>query len=410
MERAGSSARVTPFVVDVPESTLDDLRERLANTRWPVAVFEEGWEHGTNLGYLRTLAEHWLTRYDWRKQEAAINRFSHFRADVDGYGIHFIHERGKGEHPLPLILTHGYPDSFARFLKVIPMLTDPEQYGGSPDDAFDVVVPSLPGFGFSDPPPRRGSIFQVGSVWHSLMTDVLGYERFAAHGGDWGTSVTEQLARSHADSLVGIHLTDVPFWHLFQPPKDPSRAEKRFLDASTAWQKKEGAYALIQGTRPYSLGRGLQDSPTGLAAWIVDKFQAWSDCGGDVERRFTKDELLTNVMIYWVTATIESSFLPYYDFMNSGATTWIVEAFKNWVGSSRVPAAFARFPKDISDPPREWAERFFNVQRWTEMPSGGHFAAMEEPERLVDDIRTFFRSLRSTTGRDEGQADQLGAA
>jgi microsomal epoxide hydrolase len=410
MERAGSSARVKPFVVDVPESTLDDLRERLVRTRWPVAVFEEGWAHGTNLGYLRTLADHWLSGYDWRKQEAAINRFSHFRADVDGYGIHFIHERGKGEHPLPLILTHGYPDSFARFLKVIPMLTDPEQYGGSPNDAFDVVVPSLPGFGFSDRPPRSGSIFQVGSLWHSLMTDVLGYERFAAHGGDWGTSVTEQLARSHGDSLVGIHLTDVPFWHLFQPPKDPSRAEKRFLDASAAWQKKEGAYALIQGTRPYTLGRGLQDSPTGLAAWIVDKFQAWSDCGGDVETRFTKDELLTNVMIYWVTATIESSFLPYYDFMNSGATTWIVEAFKSWVGSSRVPAAFARFPKDISDPPREWAERFFNVQRWTEMPSGGHFAAMEEPERLVEDIRTFFRSLRSTTGADEGQGDQLGAA
>jgi microsomal epoxide hydrolase len=396
--------RVEPFVVNVPQSTLDDLRQRLVRTRWPDAVLEEGWERGTDVRYLRTLTEHWLSRFDWREQEAAINRFSHFRAEVKGLGVHFIHERGKGERPLPLILTHGYPDSFARFLKIIPMLTDPERHGGDPGDAFDVVVPSLPGFGFSDRSRRAGSIFHVGSLWHSLMTDVLGYERFAAHGGDWGSTVTEQLARDHAGSLVGIHLTDVPFWHLFQPPKDPSRAEKHFLDASEAWQKKEGAYALIQGTRPYTLGRGLLDSPTGLAAWIVDKFRAWSDCGGDVEARFTKDELLTNVMIYWVTGTIESSFLPYYDFMNSGATTWIVEAFKKWVGSSRVPAAFARFPKDISDPPREWAERFFKVEQWTEMPSGGHFAAMEEPDRLVGDIRAFFRSRRSTSGAGDALA------
>jgi pimeloyl-ACP methyl ester carboxylesterase len=389
---------IKPFAIAVPQETLDDLRERLIRTRWPDEVGEDGWERGTDLGYLRALTEHWLSGFDWRREEAAINRLSHFRADVDGVGIHFVHERGKGERPLPLILTHGYPDSFARFLKVIPMLTDPERHGGDASDAFDVVVPSLPGFGFSDRPPKPGFIFHVGGLWHKLMKDVLGYERYAAHGGDWGSTVTEQLARSHADSLVGIHLTDVPFWHLFQPPKDPTRAEKRFLDASAAWQKKEGAYALIQGTRPCSLGRGLHDSPTGLAAWIVDKFHAWSDCDGDIESRFTKDELLTNVTIYWVTETIESSFLPYFDFMNAGATTWMAEAVKKWLGSSAVPTAFAMFPKDISQPPREWAERFFNVQRWTEMPRGGHFAAMEEPERLVEDIRAFFRPRRSTTG------------
>jgi pimeloyl-ACP methyl ester carboxylesterase len=209
-----------------------------------------------------------------------------------------------------------------------------------------------------------------------------------------GHTITEQLARDHSRAVVGIHLTDVPFWHVFQPPKDLSREETAFLEKNAAWQKTEGAYAFIQGTRPLTLAAGLRDSPIGLAAWLVDKFHAWSDCHGDIESRFTKDELLTNVMIYWVTGTIETSFLPYWDFVNSGAMTWIAETVKRWVGSSSVPAGFAIFPKDISQPPRQWAERFFNVQRWTEMPAGGHFAAMEEPDRLVADIRAFFRPLR----------------
>ena len=299
--------RATPFVVEVPARTLDDLRERLARTRWSDAAVDEGWERGTNLAYLRSLTEHWLSHFDWRAQEAAINRFSHFRADVDGHGVHFIHERGKGEHPLPLILTHGYPDSFTRFLKIIPMLTDPERHGGDPGDAFDAVVPSLPGFGFSDRPRRAGSIFHVGSLWHSLMTDVLGYERFAAHGGDWGSTVTEQLARDHADSLLGIHLTDVPFWHLFQPPKDPSRREKHFLEASDAWQKREGAYAAIQGTRPLTLGYGLNDSPRGWRPGSWTSSGPGATTAGTSNNSFTKDELLTNVMIYWVTETMPSS-------------------------------------------------------------------------------------------------------
>jgi len=324
-----------------------------------------------------------------------MNRFAHFRVEVDGFGVHFIHERGKGDHPLPIVLTHGYPDSFLRFTKIITMLADPASHGGDPSDAFDVIVPSLPGFGYSDKPSKAGFIFRVGDLWHTLMTEALGYERFAAHGGDWGSTVTEQLARSHASSLIGIHLTDVPFWHLFQKPKDISHDEQRFLDAVAKWQQTEGAYALIQGTRPYTLSKALNDSPAGLAAWIVDKFYAWSDCHGDVETKFTKDELLTNVTLYWVTETIGSSFLPYADFVKSGPLTWAVEGIRQWIGSNDVPAAFARFPKDISQPPREWAERFFNVQRWTDMPRGGHFAAMEEPELLVEDIRAFFRPLRS---------------
>jgi microsomal epoxide hydrolase len=228
------------------------------------------------------------------------------------------------------------------------------------------------------------------------MSRELGYERFGAHGGDWGSTVTEHLARSHAASVVGIHLTDVPFWHAFQAPDDPSPAEAKLLAANQQFPMQEGAYAMIQGTRPQTLADGLNDSPAGLAAWIVEKFERWSDCDGDVERRFSKDELLTNVMIYWATETIGSSFLPYYDITHAGVARWIVEKAKDWLASTRVPAGFALFPKDLTRPPREWAERFFDVKRWTEMPRGGHFAAMEEPELLANDLREFFRPLRAS--------------
>jgi len=384
---------VAKYLINVPQQTLDDLNARLRQTRWADEI-ADGWTLGTEHRELRALVDYWTSGFDWRRQEDAINRFAQFRTTVNGTGVHFIHERGVGDRPLPIVLTHGYPDSILRFAKIIPMLTHPEAHGGDPADAFDVVAPSLPGFGFSDKPKKPGAIFHVGDLWHTLMTEVLGYKRFAAHGGDWGSTVTEQLARSHARSLVGIHLTDVPFWHLFQKPSDVSHDEQRYLDTTTKWQQTDGAYALIQGTRPYTLARGLNDSPAGLASWIVDKFHAWSDCHGDVEQSFTKDELLTNVTLYWVTETIGSSFLPYADFMNAGALTWTIEAFKQWTGSTSVPAAFAMFPKDISNPPQEWATRFFNVQRWTEMPRGGHFAALEEPELLVDDIRRFFHPLR----------------
>jgi pimeloyl-ACP methyl ester carboxylesterase len=400
---------VKPFEIQVSQVTLDDLQERLARTRWTHETADVDWDHGTNGRYLKELVAHWQTRFDWRDQEQTLNRFSHFRADVDDTTVHFIHERARateGNAPLPLVLTHGYPDSFVRFLKIIPMLTDPQAHGGDAADAFDVVVPSLPGYGFSDRPTRGGLTFRIGDIWHKLMTEVLGYERYAAHGGDWGGTVTEQLARSHPQSVVGVHLTDVPFWHLFQKPHDPSRNEESFFARNDKWIMAEGAYAMIQGTRPYSLARGLNDSPAGLAAWIIEKFQRWSDCHGDLETRFSKDELLTNIMIYWTTGTIGSSFLPYYDFTSSGPMTWMVEAFKKWTSSSDVPAGFALFPKDISQPPREWAARFFNVQRWTTMPRGGHFAAMEEPELLADDIRAFFRPLRALgLVRDGGQME-----
>ncbi len=388
---------IHPFVVDIPQSTLDDLQARLQRTRLTDDAGQSGWDSGTDPDYLRQLVAYWHQGFDWRAQEARINQFRHFRAGIDGFGIHFLHQRGKGENPLPLLLTHGYPDSFLRFMKVIPMLTDPETFGGDAADSFDVVVPSLPGYGFSDKPAKPGMTLKIADLWAKLMTEELGYLRFAAHGGDWGSMVTEHLARDHSDSVVGIHLTDVPFSHLFQKPDEPSAKEKRFLKAAEKWQQKEGAYALIQGTRPGSLAPALGDSPAGLAAWMVEKFYRWSDCDGDVENCFSKDELLTNITLYWATDTIYSSFLPYYDSVNAGPLTWMTEAVKGWTGSSRVPAGFASFPRDLLPPPREWAERFFNIQRWTEMPRGGHFAALEQPELLVGDLRDFFRPLREVS-------------
>ncbi len=399
--------KINPFSIDIAPELLSDLRQRLKKTRWPDQADGAGWDYGTNLGYLKELVDYWQHQYDWRRQETALNQFAHFKTEVDDIGIHFIHERGKGPNPFPIILTHGYPDSFYRFAKIIPMLTDPEAFGGQAEDAFDVVVPDLPGYGFSDKPTKTGTVFRVNDLWARLMTERLGYEQFGAHGGDTGSMVTEQLARSHPGSVVAIHLTDVPFGHNFQKPDDLSPAEAKFFKDNEQWMQKEGAYALIQSTKPQNLAPGLNDSPAGLASWIVEKFHGWSDCDGKIESRFTKDELLTHVMIYWATESIGPSFQPYYDYANASALTWVKEAMKKWTGSSKVPAAFALFPKDINQPPppREWAERFFNVQRWTEMPRGGHFAAMEEPGLLVDDIREFFRAYR-----DVGISAQRGSA
>jgi microsomal epoxide hydrolase len=390
-------ARARPFEVRIADDVLADLGVRLAATRLPPAQGPASWDAGTDPGYLHALLDHWRESFDWRAQEARLNTFAHFRAEVRGDDIHFIHERGRGPQPLPLILTHGFPDSFTRFLEILPMLTDPAAHGGDSGDSFDVIVPSLPWCGFSQQVEHReGAMFGVHQTWHELMTDVLGYERYGAHGGDWGSTITEQIARSHAKSVIGIHLTDVPFWHSLRPPEDPTPTEKAYLEQIAQFQAKHGAYSLIQGCKPQTLADGLDDSPIGLAAWLIEKFQRWSDCGADLDSCYPKDQLLTNVMVYWVTGCIGESFTPYYDVLHAGAPRWISEAVKQKLGSEDVPAAFAMFPKDLSHPPREWAERFFNVRRWTEFPRGGHFAAMEQPEALAADLRAFFRPLRTT--------------
>jgi pimeloyl-ACP methyl ester carboxylesterase len=383
---------IQSFKIAIPQATLDDLRARLARTRWPDEVEGAGWDYGTNLSYMKELADYWQHTYDWRKHEAALNTFAHFKAEVDGFGIHFIHERGKGPNPLPIIITHGWPDSFYRMHKIIPLLTDPASYGGDPANSFDVIVPELPGFGFSGRPRERGiTLARTAELWARLMRDVLGYQRYAAAGGDFGSGITQLLALAHPESVVGIHVTDLGFYTLNARQPDLTPAEKQYMGANQGWFFQEGAYTMIQASKPQTLAYGLNDSPVGLAAWIVEKFRAWSDCDGDVEKRFSKDELLTNIMIYWVTQTINSSIRNYYKDLSMPQPLSPGQRID-------IPAGFARFPKDLPPGitlPRELAERHLRVERWTEMPRGGHFAALEEPELLAEDMRAFFHDLKA---------------
>ena len=381
---------VQPYKIEIPDSVLDDLKSRLERTRWPDELPGTGWDYGSNLDYVKELVEYWRTKFDWHAQEKLINSFSHFKSEVDGLNIHFIHEKGKGPNPMPLVITHGWPGTFFEMYKIIPMLSDPASHGGDPADAFDVVAPSMPGYGFSDATDKRGlSVLSIGDLWAKLMSENLGYQRFAAQGGDWGARVTAKLGLSHGDKVIGIHTTSTSSPTPYQGPgtRELSEAEKAMLAQRVQWLADEGGYSHIQATKPQTLSYGLNDSPAGLAAWIVEKYRTWSDCGGDVESRFTKDELLTTITIYWVTQSINSSTRLYYE---SFFQAWDLAKDEK----IQVPVAIASFPRENSVPLREWAERSFNIQQWTDMPSGGHFAALEEPDRLVEDIRKFFRGLR----------------
>jgi pimeloyl-ACP methyl ester carboxylesterase len=381
---------VTPsaFTINVSDETLADLRWRLERTRWPDENPGGGWQYGTDLSYMKALVRYWLESYDWRVHEARLNRLRQFIAFVDGIELHFIHEPGVGPKPVPLLLSHGWPGSIVEFERLIPMLTDPARFGGDPADAFTVVAPSLPGYAFSFQPNQpRFNVARIAEVFSSLMTDVLGYPRFAAQGGDWGAYISAQLGAAHADRLLGVHVT------LLSGPREAlpeaqTDEERAYVAELQHWLHEEQAYGMIQGTRPQTLAYGLTDSPVGLAAWIVEKFRSWSDCSGDVERRFSKDVLLTNVMLYWVTGTINASFWPYW-----------ARRHEPWPISEqtpvRVPTAYASFPREILHPPRTWVARAYpDLRRWTMMKAGGHFAALEEPEALVRDVREFFRELR----------------
>jgi microsomal epoxide hydrolase len=325
-------------------------------------------------------------KYDWRQHEAALNKYNHFKADLDGVNVHFIHERGKGPNPTPIILTHGWPDSFYRFHKIIPMLTDPEQYGGKADDSFDVVVPSVPGYGFSD---RKAMTSQaVADLWVQLMTRVLGYERFAAAGGDMGTRVTKALALQHPDVVTAIHLTDVDY--PTGQEEGMSEAEQQFAGFIQGWWFMEGAYAMLQMTKPQSLAFALNDSPVGLAAWMLSFIKTGAE-GDQVEEAFGgRDELLTNITIYWATQTAGSAARMY---LEDARASYSHEGGPQPEQRSEVPAAVALLPREAQFP-REWAERSLNVQRFTKMPRGGHFAPLEEPELFVNDLREFFRQFR----------------
>jgi pimeloyl-ACP methyl ester carboxylesterase len=381
---------VRPFTIQVSESVLDDLRARLRQTRWPGEIAGSGWTYGTNLDYLRGLVRYWLDDYDWRTHEAALNRLPQFIAAVDGLQIHFVHVRGTGPNPVPLIISHGWPGSFVEMMEVIGPLADPAAYGGDPADAFDVIVPSLPGYGFSQPATEPGMTpRRIGNLFVKLMTDVLGYQRFAAQGGDWGSVITAAMARDHPDRLIGIHLNMLAVRPNTGPGTPPlTEEEQAFLKSAEAWRDEETGYQRIQGTRPQTLAYGLTDSPAGLAAWIVEKFRAWSDCKGDLESSFTKDQLLTNIMIYWITGSIGSSVRLYYESFHD-------PSMRLSAGERiEVPAGFAAFPGEPFQTIRPWAERSLNIQHWGTPAKGGHFAAMEEPELFVEDVRAFFRTVR----------------
>ena len=382
--------KVRPFTIAVENSVLDDLRQRLADTRWPDEIPNTGWDYGSNLTYIKELVDYWRTDFDWRAQEAKLNAFNHFKSEVDGLDIHFIHEKGKGPNPIPLIITHGWPSCFFEMTKIIPLLADPASYGGDAADSFDVVAPSLPGFGFSDHAQDRGmEIQRVAGMWNKLMSQNLGYPKFGAQGGDIGSGVTARLGFAHSDTLYGIHLTSItrPTPYLGPGSKPVTDAEQALITQRDKWFQDEGGYNHIQGTKPQTLAYGLNDSPVGLAAWIVEKYRTWSDCGGDVEKSYTKDELLTIVTIYWVTQTISSSTRMYFE---NQKHLWTMEKDQH----VPTPAGMAMFPQEISKPPREWGERSYHVRRWTEMASGGHFAALEEPQLLAEEVRAFFRDFR----------------
>jgi pimeloyl-ACP methyl ester carboxylesterase len=377
-----------PFRLTTPPGTLDALRDRLRGTRWPGPLLDgAGWDLGTEPEYLRELVGYWADGFDWPAQEAALNELPHHRTAVEGLGIHHIHVPAATGSGFPLVLSHGWPDSFWRYLKVLPLLTDPAAHGGDPADAFDVVIPSLPGFGYSDKPRTPGMHVQrIAGLWNELMTGVLGYDRFGAAGGDLGGQVTRFLGLDHTERVVAVHRTDVG---LPQPGVDPAElgeVERAYLADVGRWRAAEGAYALLQRTKPQTPAYALNDSPVGLAAWIVEKLRAWSDCDGDVERRFTKDEMLTNITIYWVTETIGSSFRLYHDAAEI--------APDQHARRIEIPCGVAFFPRDIAIPPRSWADRTSNIVHWTDMPRGGHFGPFEEPELYAEDLRAFFRPYR----------------
>ena len=381
---------VRPFTIAVEDSVLDDLRQRLADTRWPDEIPNSGWDYGSNLAYIKELVEYWRTDFDWRAAEAKLNQFNHFKSEVDGLDIHFIHEKGKGPNPIPLTITHGWPSCFFEMTKIIPLLADPASHGGDAADSFDVVAPSLPGFGFSDHAQDRGmEVQRVAGMWNKLMTQNLGYPKFAAQGGDIGSGVTARLGFAHADTLFGIHLTSItrPNPYLGPGSRPVTEAEQALITQRDKWFEDEGGYNHIQGTKPQTLAYGLNDSPAGLASWIVEKYRTWSDCGGDVEKSYTKDELLTIITIYWVTQTISSSTRMYFE---NQKNLWVMDKDQK----VPAPAGMAMFPQEISKPPREWGERSYDVRRWTEMTSGGHFAALEEPQLLAEEVRAFFRDFR----------------
>jgi len=382
------SSLARPFRIEVPQRTLDRIGRRVRETRFPERLDTSDWSYGANWDYMKELVAYWTTRYDWRKTEAHINSFPQFVSHIEDFDIHFIYVRGKGPKPFPLILTHGWPGSIVEFLQVIGPLTDPASHGGSAEDAFDVVVPSLPGFGFSSKPNGKpiGPV-SIARMWHHLMTEVLGYSRYGAQGGDWGSFITTQLAIQYPGDLAGIHLNAT----FLRPAPDEqiTEEERAWIRASAAYRATEGDYAGEHGNKPETVAFALADNPVGTAAWIVEKLKGWTDSGNNIESVFTKDEILSNVMVFLVTDSAPTS-------------VWIYRGAREDTAGAparmkiEVPTGFAAFPHEMTilAPPRSGLERDFNLTHYTKMPKGGHFAAFEQPALYISDVRDFFRTVR----------------
>lgn len=381
-------ADIRPFELNVPDATLRDIEARVRAFPWHEMPEDGGWAYGANLDYMKELCAYWLDGFDWRAQEAEINRHSHFIAPVDGIDLHFIHEKGSGSNPMPLFLCHGWPGSVVEFLDFVEPLAHPERFGGRVEDAFDVVAPSLIGFGFSGKPPRPFGPRRMAGYFNKLMTDVLGYDRYMAQGGDWGGALATWLGFDHAAFCRAIHV-NILIMRTADGPIGPE--EEAWAASFEKEQASENGYRTQQGTKPQTLSYAMMDSPVGIAAWLIEKFNSWSDTvGDDIESVHGKDRMLANIMVYIVTRTFNTASWIYYGREEEGGRVMSPEGKR-----VEVPTGCALFPKELlSWPPRSYAERLYNVTRWTEMPRGGHFAAMEVPDLLLEDIRAFARTVR----------------
>jgi pimeloyl-ACP methyl ester carboxylesterase len=373
---------IKPFFANAQQQDLDDLKYRIKNTRWPNESANPYWSYGSNLSYLRELSDYWSDQFDWRLTESEINSHPNFTTELDGFTIHFLHIKGKGRKSIPLIITHGWPGSFIEMMKIIPLLTE------GPEFSFDLVIPSLVGYGYSEPASEAGCNSSVIAVlWNKLMNQ-LGYTRYGAQGGDIGAGVGTWLALKYPQAIAGLHLNFISgsYKPFFKTEEEPDEEYLAFQQLVSSWSDMEGAYAHVHATKPLTLAYGLNDSPVGLCAWILEKFYNWSDNQGNIENSFTKDELLANITLYWLTRSIYSSIRIYYE--NSKMPLIFKE--NDFV---KPPVGFAKFPKELPTPPRSYIEKGFNIQHWTEMPAGGHFAAMEQPELLANDIILFFKKI-----------------
>lgn len=368
--------------IEIAQSFLDELKEKLRHTRWPDEIENSGWTYGAGLSYMKELTDYWINYFNWRNTEEEINKYPNYIADIEGYKIHFLHIKGKGIKSVPLIITHGWPSSFLEMMKLIPLLTE------NPEFSFDLVIPSMPGYGFSQKVTQPGcNVTFMGDLWHRLMTE-LGYEKYGVQGGDFGAGVSTAIALKYPESVIGIHLNYIPGNYVpkLEENEEFTREENDYLDSEEEWYMKEGGYSLQQNTKPLTLAYGLNDSPAGLCAWIVEKMYSWAECNGYIGSVFSKDEILSNVTLYWITETIHSSIRLY----NENSKNPLVIEKDNTI---KTPTGIAHFRYEEPFPPRLFIERGYNIQQWTDFPSGGHFPAMEKPELLAEDITSFFKKI-----------------